>query len=112
MYQFLVAIMLSMYHIAGNLMPDISKVLEELDQSEVGVVVAVIIHNHSGYKLILEDVDVSCGMFSNNGSMPEVLNPGGAYVIFSEKVREFSFHFGYNILEMWLELKSNILFQQ
>ena len=88
MYQFLVAIMLSMYHIAGNLMPDISKVLEELDQSEVGVMVAVIIHNHSGYTLILEDVDVSCGMFSNNGSMPEVLNPGGAYVIFSEKVRE------------------------
>ena len=82
----MMAIMLSMYHIAGNLMPDISRVLEELDKSEVGVMVALIIHNHSGYRLVLEDVDVSCGMFSNNGSMPEVLNPGGAYVVYSEKV--------------------------
>ena len=82
----MMAIMLSMYHLAGNLMPDITRVLEELDKSEVGVMVALIIHNHSGYRLVLEDVDVSCGMFSNNGSMPEVLNPGGAYVVYSEKV--------------------------
>ena len=53
-----------------------------------GVIVAIIIHNHSGHKMILEDVDISCGMLTNTSSMPEYLYPDGSYIVYTEKVRK------------------------
>ena len=83
------AALLPYYHITGNLVaPDIGNVLEEVEDSEASVMVTVIINNHSGLKIILEDVDIGCGMISNNSALPEILDPDSSYIVYTEKVQE------------------------
>ena len=83
------AALLPFYHITGNLVtPDIGDVLEEVEDSETSVMVTVIINNHSGLKMILEDVDIGCGMISNNSALPEVLEPDSSYIVYTEKVKK------------------------
>ena len=87
-YQLTLAALLPFYHITGNLVtPDIGDVLEEVEDSEASVMVTVIIYNHSGLKMILEDVDISCGVISNNSALPEVLEPDSSYIVYTEKVK-------------------------
>ena len=73
--------------ISGDSVPDIRDVLDALEDSEASVMVAVIIHNHSGHKMMLEEVDISCGTVSNNSRLPEYLDPDGSYVIYTETVK-------------------------
>ena len=87
-YQLTLAALLPYYHITGNLVaPDISDVLEEVEDSEASVMVTVIINNHSGHKMVLEEVDIGCGMISNNSALPEILDPDSSYIVYTEKVR-------------------------
>ena len=89
MYQLTLAALLPFYHITGNLLtPDIGDVLEEVEDSEASVMVTVIINNHSGLKMVLEDVDIGCGMISNNSALPEVLEPDSSYIVYTEKVKK------------------------
>ena len=89
MYQLTLAALLPFYHITGNLVtPDIGVVLEEVEDSEASVMVTVIINNHSGLKMVLEDVDIGCGMISNNSALPEVLEPDSSYIVYTEKVKK------------------------
>ena len=67
--------------------PDIGDVLEEVEDSEASVMVTVIINNHSGHKMVLEEVDIGCGMISNNSALPEILDPDSSYIVYTEKVR-------------------------
>ena len=88
-YQLTLAALLPYYHITGNLVaPDIGDVLEEVEDSEASVMVTVIINNHSGLKMVLEDVDIGCGMISNNSALPEILDPDSSYIVYTEKVRK------------------------
>ena len=89
MYQLTLAALLPFYHITGNLVtPEIGDVLEEVEDSEASVMVTVIINNHSGLKMVLEDVDIGCGMISNNSALPEVLEPDSSYIVYTEKVKK------------------------
>ena len=77
------------YHITGNLVtPDIGDVLEEVEDSEASVMVTIIINNHSDLKMVLESVDIGCGVISNNSALPEVLDPDSSYIVYTEKVRK------------------------
>ena len=70
---------------------DIDEVRKELEEMEASVAVAVIIQNHSRFKLKLEQVDITCGVFSNNtGSIQEELWPGQADIVMMEKVKPFT----------------------
>lgn len=83
------AALIPYYHITGNLVtPDIGDVLEEVEDSEASVMVTVIINNHSDLKMILEEVDIGCGVISNNSALPEVLDPDSSYIVYTEKVRK------------------------
>ena len=91
-YQLTLAALLPYYHITGNLVaPDIGDVLEEVEDSEASVMVTVIINNHSGHKMVLEEVDIGCGMISNNSALPEILDPDSSYIVYTEKVETKTF---------------------
>ena len=81
----------------------ISDVGDKLEQTDASVAVAVIIHNHSRYRSVyfgnhypihyhyharleLEELDVSCGRFTGNSSLPEEILPGASAVLYMEKV--------------------------
>ena len=64
------------------------EVLTRLAESEKEVSLALVINNMSGHKLSLEEVDLSCGVFSNNSSMPESIPPATTAVVFIEKVAQ------------------------
>ena len=55
---------------------DTDELRTDLEEMEASVAVAIIIQNQSRYKLELEQVDVTCGVFSNNQSLPEEVWPG------------------------------------
>ena len=65
---------------------DIQGVLDELEDRESSVMVAVIINNHLGHILTLEELDIHCGVISVNSSMPDTINPKESHLIFTEKV--------------------------
>ena len=91
-YQLTLAALLPYYHITGNLVaPDIGDVLEEVEDSEASVMVTVIINNHSGHTMVLEEVDIGCGMISNNSALPEILDPDSSYIVYTEKVETKTF---------------------
>ena len=62
------------------------EVLSRLGESEQEVSLALVINNMSGHRLRLEEVDLSCGVFSGNSSMPESILPDTTAVVFIEKV--------------------------
>ena len=81
----------------------VSDVGDKLEQTDASVAVAVIIHNHSRYRSVyfgnhypihyhyharleLEELDVSCGRFTGNSSLPEEILPGASVVLYMEKV--------------------------
>ena len=83
------AALIPYYHITGNLVtPDIGDVLEEVEDSKASVMVTVIINNHSDLKMVLEDVDIGCGVISNNSALPEILDPDSSYIVYTEKVKK------------------------
>ena len=69
---------------------DTAELRTDLEEMEASVAVAIIIQNHSRYKLELEQVDVTCGVFSNNQSLPEEVWPGETGVVRMEKVKGVS----------------------
>ena len=60
--------------------------MTELEEMESSVAVAIIIQNQSRQKLQLEQLDVSCGVFTNNHTLPEELWPGETSIVTMEKV--------------------------
>ena len=62
------------------------EVLNRLEETEKPVVVGLIINNNSGHKLNFEEVDLSCGVISNNSSMPETIPASSSTVVYIEKV--------------------------
>ena len=61
-------------------------IVTRLAESEKAVSLALVINNMSGHKLSLEEVDLSCGVFSSNSSMPDTILPDTTAVVFIEKV--------------------------
>ena len=72
--------------ITGTQQLDMEDVLARLEEEQTPVMVGLIINNHSGHKLKLEEVDHSCGVVSANSSMPDTLLPDTTAVVFIEKV--------------------------
>ena len=66
---------------------DAVEVKNNLEEMEASVAVAIIIQNQSRLKLQLEQLDVSCGVFTNNDTLPEELWPGETSIVTMEKVR-------------------------
>ena len=71
---------------AGDQELTMEEVLSRLGESEQEVSLALVINNMSGHRLRLEEVDLSCGVFSGNSSMPESILPDTTAVVFIEKV--------------------------
>ena len=67
---------------------NIDSVLEELEDRESSVMVAVIINNHLGHILTLEELDIHCGIISVNSTLPDTINPKESHLIFTEKVKQ------------------------
>ena len=65
---------------------DAVEVMNELEEMEASVAVAIIIQNQSRLKLQLEQLDVSCGVFTNNHTLPEEIWPGETSIVTMEKV--------------------------
>lgn len=70
----------------SNTQVNMEEVLNRLEETEKPVVVGLIINNNSGHKLNFEEVDLSCGVISNNSSMPETIPASSSTVVYIEKV--------------------------
>ena len=68
--------------------PTLTEILTRLEEAEAPVILALVINNNSGYELRLEEVDLSCGKFSSNSSMPDTILPDTSSVVYIEKVVE------------------------
>ena len=64
------------------------EIVVRLEESEKAVSLALVINNMSGHKLTLEEVDLTCGVFSSNSSMPDTVLPATTAVVFIEKVTD------------------------
>ena len=75
---------------AGDKQLTREEIVARLTESEEAVSLALVINNMSGHKLSLEEVDLSCGVFSSNSSMPDTVDPATTAVVFIEKVATIS----------------------
>lgn len=71
---------------SANTQVNIEEVLNRLEETEKPVVIGLIINNNSGHKLNFEEVDLSCGVISNNSSMPDTIPASSSTVVYIEKV--------------------------
>ena len=71
---------------AGDKQLTREEIVARLTESEEAVSLALVINNMSGHRLSLEEVDLSCGVFSSNSSMPDTVPPATTAVVFIEKV--------------------------